>query len=205
MKKILLTVFALALSVFVFSQKLEIVPFTGYMFGGKISYIEGELKIDDGQDFGISILKPIKPGVDLELGYSFMESKMHFSPYYGYNYHSAETNLSTSYFQIGVLKKIKPDTEKVIPFGSFSLGATWFATPDFGDEIRFSATLGAGLKIMFSERIGIIGRGRLMMPMQFAGVGFTVGTGGSGLSAGSYITPLQGDFTVGLIIRLGKE
>ena len=55
-----------------------------------------------------------------------------------------------------------------------------------------------------SEKIGIIARGRLMMPMQFAGIGFTVGTGGSGLSANSYITPLQGDFTAGLIFRLGN-
>jgi len=204
MKSVVLSLLALTLSVSVFSQKVEIVPFTGFMFGGKISYVEGELKINDGQNYGVSVLKPIRQGMDLELNYTRMESRMDFSPYYGYDYKSGETYIATNYFQVGAIKKLRSDSSRVIPFGSASLGATWFDSSDFGDEVRFSITLGAGLKIMLSDRIGIIGRGRLMMPMQFAGVGFTVGTGGAGLTAGSYITPLQGDFTAGLIIRLGK-
>ena len=46
-------------------------------------------------------------------------------------------------------------------------------------------------------------RGRLLMPMNFAGVGFYAGTGGSGLTMNSYVTPLQGDFNGGLIIKVG--
>ena len=204
MKKIVSLLLVLSLSISGFSQKIEIVPFTGFMFGGTIKYMEGELKINDGQNYGISILKPIKQGIDLELNYTRMESRMDFSPYNGYNYQSGETYIATNYFHIGALKKLKSDSSKVIPFGSVSLGATWFDSSDYGDEVRFSIALGAGLKIMLSDRIGIIARGRLLMPMQFAGVGFSVGTGGSGLSANSYITPLQGDFTAGLVIRLGK-
>ena len=184
-------------------SQVEIVPFTGYMFGGSENIYEGKLKISDGQNYGISILKPIQNGMDIEMNYTRMESKLSFSPYVGFGYQNRETYLGTNYFQLGVLKKLKPDTDKVIPFGSFSLGATWFDSSDFGDVWRFSATLGAGLKIMLTDRIGLMARGRLMMPMQFAGVGFTVGTGGSGFSAGTYITPLQGDFTAGLIFRLG--
>jgi len=202
MAKILTIV--LLFPLYIFSQGVEISPFTGYMFGGSVKYIEGKMNINDGQNYGISIFKPIKAGMDIELNYTRMGSNMSFSPYHGYDYEYAESHLETNYFQIGALKKLKPDTNKVIPFGSFSLGATWFDASQFGDVWRFSATLGAGLKIMFSEKIGIIARGRLMMPMQFAGLGFTVGTGGSGLSANSYITPLQGDFTAGLILRLGK-
>ena len=57
---------------------------------------------------------------------------------------------------------------------------------------------------MFSEKVGIVARGRLMMPMEFAGIGFYVGTGGSGLNTNSYITPVQGDFSVGLVFKIGK-
>ena len=64
--------------------------------------------------------------------------------------------------------------------------------------------LGLGVKIMFSERVGIMLRGRLMMPMNFAGTSFYIGTGGSGLSVNSYVSPLQGDFNGGLIIKLGN-
>ncbi len=203
MRKILLSI-ALLISTLAFSQGVEIVPFTGYMFGGTVKFVEGEIDINNGQNYGISILKPIKAGIDLELNYTRMGSKMSFSPYYGYNFSSEETHVETNYFQIGVLKKLKSDTSRVIPFGSFSLGATWFDSSDLGDAWRFSVTLGAGIKIMITEKIGIIARGRLMMPMQFAGIGFTIGTGGSGVSANSYVTPLQGDFSGGLIIKLGK-
>ena len=204
MKHIRLIIIAILLPFLSFSQGIELAPFGGYMFGGHSNYSEGEVSIDDGTAYGISILKPIRPGVDLELNYTRMESKMSFKPYNGYGYEYKESDLATNYFQIGGLKKFKADTNKIIPFVSISLGATWFDSDKFGDEVRFSAALGAGIKIMFSDKIGIIARGRLLMPMEFAGVGFTVGTGGAGLTAGSYITPLQGDFTAGIIIRLGQ-
>ena len=63
--------------------------------------------------------------------------------------------------------------------------------------------LGLGVKLMFSDRVGIMLRGRLMMPMTFAGVGFYAGTGGAGLTMNSWVAPLQGDFNGGLIIKLG--
>jgi len=205
MKKIRIILLALLYPFIMFSQGIEVVPFTGYMFGGSINYIEGELNISDGQNYGISILVPIKSKIDLELNYTGMSSDLSFKTYGSYfGYDNIKTPLQTNYFQIGVLSKLKSNEAKINPFGSISLGATWFSTPNYGDEWRFSMTLGLGVKIMFTERIGIIGRGRLMMPMQFAGVGIGIGTGGASVSTGSYITPLQGDFNVGVIIKLGK-
>ena len=204
MKQFRIIVLSLFLPFISFSQGVEIVPFAGYMLGGHSNYSEGKISIDDGTAYGISILKPIRTGIDLELNYTRMESRMSFEPYSGYQIKSDESDLATNYFQIGALQKFKPDSNKIIPFVSISLGATWFDSSKFGDEVRFSAALGAGLKIMLTDKIGIIARGRLLMPMEFAGIGFTVGTGGSGLTAGSYITPLQGDFTGGLIICIGQ-
>jgi len=205
MKKIKLLLFTLFVPVLLFSQGIEIVPFTGFQFGGNIEYYEGRMKISDGQNYGVSIFVPMQAIVDLELNYTRMGSQITFSPYYfdqGYFYQ--ESSVFTNYFQIGALKKLKLPNEKVIPFGSMSLGATWFETKDFGDRWMFSVVLGAGLKVMFSDRIGIVGRGRLMMPMQFGGIGFYAGTGGSGMSANSYVAPLQGDFNIGLLLKLGN-
>ncbi len=56
---------------------------------------------------------------------------------------------------------------------------------------------------MFSERVGVMLRGRLMMPMYFGGVGIYAGTGGAGVGVSSVVAPLQGDFNGGLIIKLG--
>ena len=114
------------------------------------------------------------------------------------------SNLSTNYFQIGGISKFYSQNTKVTPFGSLSLGATLFSSPDITDVWRFSATAGLGVKIMFSDRVGLMLRGRLLMPMSFGGAGFYFGSGGSGLTMNSYIAPFQGDFNAGLIIKVGN-
>jgi len=64
-------------------------------------------------------------------------------------------------------------------------------------------TLGGGVKIWLSDRIGIRAQGRLLLPMMWAGAGLSVGTGGTGFSLGAGTAMVQGDFTGGLIIALG--
>jgi hypothetical protein len=127
-------------------------------------------------------------------------------------YDGDELYVSSNYFQIGGLSKFYSGDGVAQPFGSFSLGATWFDTSPTGessydsysDVWKFSIALGLGVKLMFSERVGIMLRGRLLMPMTFSGAGFYVGTGGSGMTMGSWVSPLQGDFNGGLIIKLGN-
>jgi hypothetical protein len=94
--------------------------------------------------------------------------------------------------------------DKVIPFGSFSLGATWFSAPDYETQWVFSVTAGLGLKVMFSDRVGVMLRTRLMLPMNFSGGTYYYGVGGGGLSVSSYSSLVQGDFNGGLIIALGN-
>ena len=215
MKKIKLLLLATLLPVLMFSQGgAEIVPFAGYMFGGSVKYYEGKLKIENGLDYGISVLVPVQSLVDLELNWTRMDQvKAAFTPYSGYPlYTYDEFSLITNYFQIGAISKFyNSNGSKVQPFASFSLGATWFeptanANSDYtsySDVWRFSIVVGLGVKIMFSERVGIMLRGRLMMPMTFAGTSFYAGTGGAGLAVNSWAAPLQGDFNGGVIIKLG--
>ncbi len=206
MKKLkLLTLIAL-FPTLLFSQGIEIVPFAGYMFGGSTKYTQGRLDVKDGMNYGVSVLVPVQSLVDVEINYTRMDSRATFRSYSGYPLYPDQDidNLATNYFQIGGISKFYNGSSNVMPFGSFSLGATWFSSPDLTDDAwRFSATLGLGVKLMFSDRIGIMLRGRLLMPMSFAGVGFYAGSGGSGLTMNSYVTPLQGDFNAGLIIKLG--
>jgi len=207
MKRIKLFVLALIFPVFMVGQGIEIVPFAGYMFGGSINFVQGKLKVFDGMDYGGSLLVPIRDVVDLELNWTGMDSKVTFSPYSNYpDFEYDESSLSTNYFQIGVLK-VFTNNEKIKPFGSFSLGATLYDVKKYTDTWRFSVTLGLGVKFMFSKHVGIIVRGRLMMPMYFAGVGGYVGVGtgggGAGLTLNTYATLFQGDFNGGLIIKLG--
>jgi hypothetical protein len=214
MKKIKLIFLTFMFPAMIFAQGgVELVPFAGYMFGGSIKFIEGKLNIEDGMDYGLSILVPVQTLIDVELNWTRMDSKATFTPYAGYpllKYH--ETNLATNYFQLGVISKFYSKETMASPFVSLSLGATWFDPSEstkyddgtnYQDVWRFSVAFGLGVKIMFSERIGIILRGRLLMPMTFGGTSFYFGTGGSGWAVNTWVTPLQGDFNGGLIIRIG--
>ena len=207
MKKIKLLLIAIIFPAMLFSQGgVEIVPFAGYMFGGSVNYYEGKLKIDNGVNYGVSVLVPMHHLLDIEINYTRMDSKASFSKYAGYPLlENKETTMATNYIQIGGISKFYSQNTKVTPFGSLSIGATWFSPTDgsFQDVWRFSAALGLGVKMMFSDRIGIMLRGRLLMPMYFGGVGVYAGTGGSGVSVNSVVAPLQGDFNGGLIIKIG--
>ena len=206
MKKIKLLILIAFFPALIIAQGVEVVPFAGYMFGGSVKYYEGKLKVDDGVNYGVSLLIPVQSLVDVEINYTRMNSRASFRSYSGYPLVSDYDieNLSTNYIQVGGISKFYSSNTKVAPFGSFSVGATWFTAPDISAVWKFSVTAGLGVKIMLSDRIGIMLRGRLMMPMSFAGTSFYFGSGGSGLSLNSVVAPFQGDFNGGLIIKLGN-
>lgn len=208
MKKIRLLLLAMLVPFALKSQfdGIEFVPFAGYMFGGSVNYYEGKVKVENGMNYGGSLLVPVHGLLDLEINYTRMHSKASFSPYYGYpNLGYAETNVATNYIQVGGISKFYSQHTQITPFGSLSLGATWFVPEDasFSTVWRFSAAAGLGVKVMFNNILGIMLRGRLLMPMYFGGVGIYAGTGGSGVSVNSVVAPLQGDFNGGILIKIG--
>jgi len=80
-----------------------------------------------------------------------MDSKVTFSPYTNYpDFEYDESDMSTQYFQIGAIKAFT-NNEKIIPFGSFSLGATLYNVKKYADTWRFSITLGLGENSCFQN------------------------------------------------------
>ena len=206
MKKIKLLFIALLVPFFSMAQGgVEIVPFAGYMFGGHVNFYEGKFKVNDNLDYGLSLIVPLREVVDLEINYTRMQTTGKFTPYNDPGFGQTETDMSVNYFQIGSLKYLSLNNPKVKPFGSVSVGATWFHFNDnYKNDVLFSAVLGLGVKIMFSQHVGIMLRGRLMMPMFFNGVGFYFGSGGGGYTLNGYAAIVQGDFNGGLVIKLGN-
>lgn len=203
MKKLLWVI--IFLPMFSFAQ-VEIVPFAGYLLGGGITFYEGKLKVSSGLDYGGSLLVPIRDVVDLELNYTRTDCDYEFTSYYPNLYGDATESGSINYIQIGTLKYLDIQNPDLKPFGSISLGATWFTVDGYEATWRFSVIVGGGLKYMFSDRVGIMLRGRLLMPMNFSGVYGYYGFGGSsGLSVSTYSTLFQGDFTGGLVIAFGNN
>ena len=201
---ILITVSILLPSIGLAQAKVEITPYGGYMFGGKLRFYEGDLKIENSGNYGLILDVEMAPDTKLEIFWSQMNTTAQFKPFYGYDYLQTDPfNMNVGYIQIGGVQEM--DMDNIRPFGVFTLGTTYFLPQEgtYQDAWKFSVTLGGGVKIWFSDRVGIRLHGRLMLPMFWGGAGFTFGTGGAGLSMGAGTSMVQGEFAGGLIIGLG--
>ncbi len=196
----------------IFAQKIEITPFYGYQFNGKVVGYSGDLNVRDASAYGLMLDVTVRPGMQVELFYSRSDTRVDFVEFRGPTYKL--TDVSVNYFQLGFLRTVKK-MNNISMYGIGSLGTTLFSpsgkdykqTPDiyyYEDWWLFSVTVGGGAKIMFSERVGLRLEGRLMMPITWAGGGFMVGTGGSGFYLGGGSAILQAGLSAGLTIALGK-
>ena len=140
---------------------------------------------------------PMKEGVQLELMWYMQPTRLDVRVFPSPTYETV-FDMDVHYIQIGGIYGIQQDN--ILPYGTFSLGATIFHPKDrgFSDEWRFSATFGLGAKVYLSERIGIRLDGRLLFP--FTGGAIWVGSGG--VSAGGTSSIIQGNVNGGLIISL---
>jgi hypothetical protein len=194
---------------------IEITPFIGYQLSGSTPYYSsgsiytnGVFDIKNSEDYGlmIDIPVPLREGFALELMYLRMDTKLQVDKYsYGVVVDRETFQTIVEYYQIGGVNFLEVPGSKVKPFGALTLGAARFNPKGStrGDEWFFSGTLGAGAKIMASERVGIRLQGRLLLPFQFGSAGLWCGTGsGCSIGVGSTSVFIQGDFTAGLIIAL---
>lgn len=185
-------------------QAIELNGFTGYQFGGRIKFYDGEFKINDAQNYGGKLAVGLSATTFAEISYMRMDTDGQWRPYLGTP--SEYIGMSTNYIQVAGLQQMNYGI--VSPFATLGAGLTWFADKigQYNTQTQFSATFGAGLKIWLAEMIGIRLQGSMLMPMVFDGFGFGcgIGTGGSGCGGSAYtrITPFQGEFSGGLIIRI---
>jgi len=193
------------------AQNFEVTPYGGYFFAGKLVVREGDLNIKNGGNYGISFAYAIQPGIQVELWYNRLDTRLVLKDY-ATRVEEELFELGVNYFQLGGIYEAQK-LEHGALFTTFSLGATLFS-PKSGsyiiddieyiaeDDWRFSIALGGGLKHYLSDKIGLRIQLRLMMPIYWGGGGLYFGTGGSGVSLGAGTTLVQADATLGIIFRL---
>jgi hypothetical protein len=192
----------------VFAQaRVEITPFGGYLLGGSLDFYQGKFKIDNAASYGGMLAVKAAGGNFIELSYTRMDSKGNWKPYSNYfNDFPADTfDIAMNYLQINSLNEFPLDNEKIKPYGTAGLGASWIHPKEgsANDEWMFTFNAALGLKYFFNDRIGIRIQARMLLPMIFNGGGFYFGYGGSGVYVSSTAVLVQGDFTGGLIFVLG--
>ncbi len=214
MKKLFTILMAISFSAGVFSQKqVEITGFGGYVLNGKIKTYYGDYPVDDNANYG-GILS-VQGFHDTFFEFMYNRNDTKFSYARNGIIGTTPTEMAVEYYQVGPLHQLDVH-EKVKPFGIVTLGAVRFHPKEpmdldgdgsfvtISDAWRFGATIGAGVKLFLSDRIGIRLQARLLMPMEFNGLFVGIGSGGASGGASFRIPLIAGDFTGGLILRLGN-
>jgi hypothetical protein len=193
------------------SLQIEISPMAGYFFGGSVKFYEGKLKINDNASFGVAVGLPLSNGTLLEFSYTGISSTAEWRPSYAYDikYPARNFGMNVNYFNLGGLRRL-PLADNIEGFGAMRAGAVYFNSTanDVDDVWRFEVSLGGGIKVYLSDKIGLRFQGNMHLPLILSGGGLFcgIGTGGSNCSVGVSSTSsiIQGDLSAGLVFRLGK-
>jgi len=206
----LLTILALSSSEDIKAQAIEINGFTGWQLGGRANLAYGdEFRIDDAMNYGGKIAIGLSTTTYAEISYMRSDTKGDYIPYSLLEQPVRNIPFSSNYIHIGGLQEVHMGP--IAPFMTIGLGiAIWDPkSSQLSTKAQFSATFGGGLKIWLTDFLGIRLQGSMLMPMVFNGFGFGCGIGGGGSSCGSSvytrITPFQGEFSGGIIIKLTPD
>lgn len=205
----LIVVLTLSFSQDINAQTIEINGFTGWQLAGTAKLYDGDFRIDDAMNYGGKIAVGLSTTTFAELSYMRSDTEGDWIPYGLTGTPVRNIPFSSNYIHIGALQEL--DMGVLRPFMTIGLGlAVWDPkTSQLSTKTQFSATFGGGVKIWLTDFLGIRLQGSMLMPMVFNGFGFGCGIGGGGTSCGTNlytrITPFQGEFSGGLIIKISPN
>ena len=217
MKKIFILSLALFTTQEIFAQ-VEIGGFGGWLWTGSIPAWRQDIKVSDEGNYGVVAGVQIQDEMIVEFEWNHTNNKASFRDYDNGVPTSDQINmpLTLNYYLLG-FNYLVTYNEPLVPYGLVNLGVLHTQSDGLSDGIVsipsqsntwFTAGLGGGLRYYLSDKIGIRLQARLLLPMQFGGVGFGcgIGTGGGGCGAGvsTYTNIIQGDFTGGIVLKLGN-
>ena len=178
------------------AREFEITPFIGYQFGGDVStFYQGQnqdVSVNSSENFGLVLSLGLSEMTQLELLYNTQDTSADANRF------DDSLGLNIDYWQLSLLWAFDPDAQ-INPYVVFGFGGTWIRPDGFSSLSRFSGNIGGGVKIFFSDNVGVRLEGR------FYGTYIN--------STTSYCDPFwcygynnslyQFDVSAGLIIRFG--
>ena len=153
--------------------RFELTPTVSYRWGGSLDAADSELfaadlEVEDSDAYGVTFDIPLSSNVQLELLANRQASALRLDD--GLFFGSAEiADIDVSYYHVGLLWQW--GDRRVSPFFTASAGVAVLDPdlPGTSAEERFSLSLGGGVKVFFSENVGL----------RFEGRGFFSELGGS--------------------------
>ncbi len=140
--------------------KFEITPFAAYRIGGQFDENNGngQLELNESAAQGIMLNVRANPNGQWELLYAHQETEVDTQ---GFFVNDPQFDLDVEYFHLGGTYLFDGDTTR--PFVVVTLGLSHFDPQLAGldSESYFSASIGGGLQLNASERIGVRLEGRV--------------------------------------------
>ncbi len=131
---------------------LEVSPFYGYRFGGGIESVYGQdLAFQDGRAYGLSLdYSPNRDaGLKFELLWSRQDSGMNLNATGG----EKHIGLTIDEFQVGGV--METEYGRLRPYVTGLVGATLFGPEGADSDVRFSISIGGGVKYFLFKNLAL--------------------------------------------------
>jgi len=130
--------------------RFEISPFYGYRWGGDFETAGGEkLGLQAGKAYGLSFDYSAGPDLKFELLWSRQESSVDLHDVGGFN----QLGVTVDEFQIGGV--LETTYGRLHPYITGLLGASLFGPDDSDSEVRFSLSIGGGVKFFLFKNLAL--------------------------------------------------
>lgn len=147
--------------------RVEFTPFASFSAEGNFDdgfydddYFDEELSVDDSNGYGLIVGFPINRHFTVEVTYSRQDTELFYD---GGLFGDPDVLLPLDIEYLHAGGALNFGSGHVQPFVFVSAGLTRFSPQDdFDDETRFSAAFGGGLKIFFTDNVGVRLQGRLL-------------------------------------------
>jgi opacity protein-like surface antigen len=179
------------------AQQLEITPNYGYRFGGTVqnSLTGQSYNFQDAPAYGLTLdyAPDTNSGGELELMWSRQDTSVNLGGLAAVG----KVNLSIDQIQLG--GSMQTAGQHLREYVSVLLGGTYYSPDGYNDDLRFSLSIGGGVKYFFTKNIAL--RGDLRGYCTFIDTSSAfISHNGTTLVAFSGSTIWQGQATIGLTI-----
>jgi hypothetical protein len=199
---LLMTVFiVLSLSA---QTSFEFIPTGGYTFQNRVNFNNNYGQIDEGLNWGGSLLFNVNQKFGLELMYNRMDTKSGLFDY-GSQTPTSQQDVGINYIMAGPVGSFYIPGSSVHPFIGGLLGAAVFSPgpTDNSGNTQFAWGIEAGTNIYISPRFGLRLKAQLLSSVGENGSYYSSSVG-TGPNIYSYSDIYQFSLNAGLIIGLGR-
>ncbi|UCF39728.1 MAG: hypothetical protein JSW43_08225 [Gemmatimonadota bacterium] len=179
----------------------DVSAIVGYQWGGGLTTLEGRIELEPSISYGAEIDIVARPEGEIVILYNRQDTDLKLVGG-GAVADSTLFGVAVNYFQVGG-SGVAPLAGPAKPFVALTLGMTWFDPKRSGvsSEWRFSGSLGGGVKVSPTPRIGIRAQARWWFNILTANSQWWCGLpGGCYVStAGTVVS--QGEVSGGLMVN----